>query len=93
MVLQHNQASDRLPIMSHIAEVTKPGGTVLVQFPRWESTYYTESDFVHKFSRDEVADLAVGLRDVRIVEGNLANYERPFDPSMSHEYFLIARKP
>jgi len=92
MVVQHNEAPDRLRIMRHIAEVTKPGGTVLVQFPRWESTYYAESDFVHKFRRDDVADLAQGFSDVRIVEGNLANYERPFDVSMSHEYFRIARK-
>jgi SAM-dependent methyltransferase len=93
MVLQHNQAPDHLPIMRRIAEVTRPGGAVLVQFPRWESTYYVESDFVHKFRRDEIVALAQDLRDVRIVEGNLANYERPCDPSMAHEYFLIARRP
>jgi SAM-dependent methyltransferase len=92
MVVQHNEAPDRLRIMRHIADLTKPGGTVLVQFPRSESTYYAESNFVHKFRREEVVELAEGFRDVRIVEGNLANYERPFDVSMSHEYFLIARK-
>jgi SAM-dependent methyltransferase len=92
MVFPHNPPEDRQRIMRHIMEITRPGGTVFAQFPRAESTYYVEADFVHKFGRDEVRALAEGLRDVRIIEGNLAKYERPADPSMSHEYFLLARR-
>lgn len=90
MVMQHNDHGHREEIMGHIYRLLKLGGMAVVSFPRYESTYYEEGAFIHKFKREDVADLASMFRSCRIVEGNLPNYEKEY--AGINEYFLIGVK-
>jgi SAM-dependent methyltransferase len=90
MVLQHNDQAHRGRIMGHIHTILKTGGTAVVNFPRYESAYYKEGTFIHKFKKEEVAALGSMFRSYRIIEGNLPNYEREY--TGANEYFLIGVK-
>ena len=90
MVLQHNNQVHRREIMQHVYSLLKTGGTAVVSFPRYESTYYEEGEFIHKFTREEVESLGSMFRAFRITEGNLPNYEKKY--SGTNEYFLIGVK-
>lgn len=90
MVMQHNDAENRMKIMGHIHRILKPGGTAVVNFPQHGSAYYQEGPFLHKFTWGEVADLGELFHSFRIVEGNLPGYERQCGGN--NEYFLIAVK-
>jgi SAM-dependent methyltransferase len=92
MVLQHNDQENRERIMHHIFRILKPGGLALINFPRFESNYYEENGFLHKFTRSEVEQYGRLFSSFRIIEGNLPNYVLEYDKKMSHEYFLIAVK-
>ena len=90
MVLQHNDAPNRMKIMEHIHRILKVDGMAVVSFPRIESTYYQESDTLHKFTRGEVYDYGRLFFISRIIEGNLPHYEKEY--TGNNEYFLIAVK-
>jgi len=90
MVLQHNDADNRKKIIRQINNLLKIKGTVVINFPRFESDYYKETMFVHKFKRDEVEEYGKFFTSYKIIEGNLPNYEKIFNKNISHEYFLIA---
>ncbi|MCX6765902.1 MAG: class I SAM-dependent methyltransferase [Candidatus Moranbacteria bacterium] len=92
MVLQHNDADHRQLIISHIHLLLKKGGVAIINFPRFESDYYQENNFLHKFKREEVDNYGCIFSSCRIIEGNLPNYEKEFNNKISHEYFIIARK-
>jgi 2-polyprenyl-3-methyl-5-hydroxy-6-metoxy-1,4-benzoquinol methylase len=92
MVFQHNDAAHRTRMLHQIHALLKPGGTALIQFPRVESDYYHETDFVHTFSRDEVRAYGARFPSFRILEGNLVNYEKAYNRAIPHEYFLIATR-
>jgi len=70
----------------------KEGGVCIINFPRHESNYYIETDFVHKFSLAEVEVYGRMFADYHVVQGNLPNYEKEFDRNINHEYFLIGIK-
>jgi SAM-dependent methyltransferase len=90
MVMQHNDAENRLKIMSHIHRLLINSGVAVVSFPRVESSYYQEGPFVHKFTRKEVMVLALPFRYCWITEGNLPGYNGK--PDGDNEYFLTAIK-
>jgi SAM-dependent methyltransferase len=90
MVLQHNDQTHREKIMGHICSLLKTGGTAVVSFPRYDSTYYEEGAFIHKFRKEEVASLGAMFRSCRIMEGNFPNYEKEY--TGTNEYFLIGIK-
>ena len=92
MVLQHNDQENREKIMHHIFRILKPEGLALISFPRFESNYYEENEFLHKFMRAEVERYGLLFPSFRIIEGNLPNYVGEYDRKISHEYFLIAVK-
>jgi len=92
MVLQHNDQEHREGMIRHILRILKPGGVTVINFPRFESNYYEETTFLHKFTRSEVETLASLFSSFRIVEGSLPDYEQDHDRKLSHEYFLIAVK-
>lgn len=91
MVLQHNDTEHQKKIMDHIYFILKKGGTALVSFPRHESSYYRENEFLHKFTKHEVMEFGRRYKSYRIIEGNLPNYQHEID-DMNHEYFLVAVK-
>lgn len=90
MVLQHNDSPNREKIMAHILRILRPGKTAIVSFPRFESSYYEESSFVHKFTKEEVEAYGKLFSSYRIIEGNLPGYQKKADGV--NEYFLIAVK-
>jgi len=90
MVLQHNDEANRKKIMGHILGILGPGKTAIVNFPMFESTYYEEGPFLHKFRRGEVGEYGQVFSSFRIIEGNLPGYEKPCNGV--NEYFLIAVK-
>ncbi len=92
MVLQHNDESNRKMIMDHIYRLLKKGGVVIINFPRFESNYYAETHFVHKFTLAEVEEYGSIFRQYRIMTGNLPNYEKEYDKNLDHEYFLMGIK-
>jgi SAM-dependent methyltransferase len=92
MVLQHNDKANRIKIISHIFKLLKFGGVAIISFPRYESNYYRETETLHKFKIDEVIEYAQMFRYARIIEGNLAGYEKGCDKNINHEYYLIAVK-
>ncbi len=77
--------------MRQCRRALKKGGYFLANFPRRESPYYQESEFVHLFSRREVEAYGRLFRRFRVLEGNLVNYQQPWDPQVANEYFLIAQ--
>lgn len=92
MVMQHNDDINREKIINQIRDLLKKGGKCLIQFPKKESNYYEESDFVHKFAKVEVSKYGKIFKSFNIIEGNLPNYASEIDYSKTHEYFLIAEK-
>jgi len=92
MVFQHNDKKNRYVILKHIIRLLKKGGTSIMQFPRFESDYYQEGDFVHKFTMKEIEEYAKEFSTYKIVEGNLVNYASEINRKVDHEYFLFARK-
>lgn len=92
MVLQHNDDLNREKIMLHIHSLLKNGGEAIIQFPRIESTYYTESPFVHLFSKEEIVNYGKMFDTHKISLGNLVDYGAQYDSSLDHEYFLYVKK-
>ena len=92
MVFQHNSETNRKNIIDHIIRLLRPGGTVLISFPKAESKFYTETKFVHKFTLKEVEYFGSFFSDYKIIEQNLVNYKNNPHPADYHEYFLIATK-
>jgi len=90
MVMQHNDATSRAQIMEHICWILKKGGAAVISFPQYESTYYEETDTLHKFTKEEVEAYGKIFQSFRIIEGNLPGYEKPC--TGNNEYFLIAVK-
>jgi SAM-dependent methyltransferase len=90
MVLQHNDEPNREKIMSRIHGILKSGKMAIVSFPHFDSIYYKENDFIHKFTKGEVETFGRAFSSYWIIEGNLAGYERQYDGV--NEYFLIATK-
>ena len=90
LVLQHNDAPYRRQILRQCRRALKKGGRFLANFPRRESGYYQESEFVHTFLRREVEAYGRLFRRFRVMEGNLVNYQSPWDSQEANEYFLIA---
>ncbi len=92
MVFQHNDSKNRNIIINHIKKLLKESGEAIIQFPKFESEYYKESDFVHKFTRDEVINYGIKFSNYKIVEGNLIEYATKINKKINHEYFLIIKK-
>ncbi len=92
LVLQHNDQENRERIIRHICKILRKRGVALINFPRFESNYYEETEFIHKFRKNEVEKFGSLFFSYRIVEGNLPNYEKDYDRELNHEYFLIAVK-
>lgn len=90
MVLQHNNEANRIDIITHIFKLLKHGGIAIINFPKLDSTYYHETETLHKFKFDEVIEYAQMFRGARIIEGNLAGYSKEIEGN--NEYFLIAVK-
>jgi SAM-dependent methyltransferase len=90
MVMQHSDATSRERIMDHIFRLLDPGGFAVLNFPSIESGYYTENEFCHKFTREEVISLAQPFRSCRIIKGNLPGYAS--EVKGFNEHFLIAVK-
>lgn len=78
--------------MNIIHKSLKIGGKALIVFPRVESNYCSEIPFLHKFQREEIAELAKPFRSYRICEDNYVGYGKAIDKSMKHEYFLRVLK-
>ena len=77
--------------MASIYSMLKPGGACLISFAHGPA--YTEGDFIHKFSEDEVMGLASQFSDVTIIKSNLvkyAGYEIP--DGETNELILVAMK-
>lgn len=92
MVMQHNDSKNRNKIINNIFNLLKNGGQVIIQFPNNFSDYYQESDFVHKFSLNEIKEYGKNFKSHKIIEGNLINYAKRVNVTINHEYFLIAKK-
>lgn len=92
MVFQHNDSINRTKMIKHIHSLLKKEGIAIIQFPRVESDYYQETDFVHKFTKQEIEDYGKIFNRFRIVEGCLINYATEFNREIDHEYFLIAEE-
>jgi SAM-dependent methyltransferase len=92
MVLQHNDKASRIDIVTHIFKLLKYGRCAVISFPKFESTYYQETDSLHKFTQEEVELFGRMFSSYRIVEGNLPAYEIPCDKNINNEYYLIAVK-
>lgn len=92
MVLQHNSKNERKKIITSILRLLKPKGTFIANFPRYESDYYKETKFVHKFKKEEVEEIGKLFKSYQITIGNLPNYGAKFNQKIDHEYFLIAKK-
>jgi len=90
MVLQHNDAPNREKIVDHILRILRPGKTAVVSFPQFGSTYYEETPFLHKFTKEEVEAYGKAFSSYRIIEGNLPGYQKAIDGV--NEYFLIVVK-
>lgn len=93
MVLQHNSDANRLAIMNNIKNMLADGGVAYIQFPMKTSKIYTEGAFVHKFSKEEVAEYGNMFSEFEIHESNLINYAA-IDRSLmnvANEYILIAK--
>jgi len=76
--------------MSHILRILKPGKIAIVNFPQSDSTYYEESSFVHRFTRDEVEAYGKMFSSYQIIEGNFPGYAKQCDGV--NEYFLVGVK-
>ena len=92
MVMQHNDRCNRARIVKHIFDLLKPRGKALIQFPQVASDYYQETDFVHKFTKEEVAQYGKVFSHYKIISGNLINYAKRINSNIIHEYFLIVEK-
>lgn len=94
MVLQHNGEEPRKEIMNNIIQVLKPGGKVYIQFPKFESSIYVETSFVHKFKKEEVEEYGKLFSSFDIIEDNLYAYgiNGSIKPTDKHEYILIGTK-
>lgn len=90
MVMQNNTLEGQQKIIRHIWQLLMDNGMAIISFPRYESTYYREDEAFHKFHRQEVASLADGLFDYRIIEANLPGYAKRVEGL--NEYFMIATK-
>ena len=90
MVLQHNNAANRLKIIDHIYRLLRIGGMAVINFPRAESAYYEESNTLHKFTREEVAFYGSTFFSQKILEGSLTCYQKAV--AGDQEYFLIVVK-
>jgi len=91
-VMQHNTAKQRLKIMEKIKELLKTGGSAFISFPSEFSEIYKESSFVHKFTKEEVAEYGRMFSLYSVNSGNLVNYGDKKDTDISNEYFLIVKK-
>lgn len=90
-VVQHNNHIERLHILDRINSLLAPGGVALISFPSDTSQIYNETEFVHKFSLDEVERYAAIFDSHQIFKGNLVNY-KGVENSIDNEYFLLAKK-
>jgi len=90
MVLQHNTKDNQVAIIENIKKILKKGGVAVINFPRYESPYYAETEILHKFKREEIDALGNRFDSYKIVEGNLAGYAR--ESSGNNEYYLIGYK-
>lgn len=91
-VLQHNDSKNRSMIINHIVNILKPGGTAIMTFPRFESSYYVEDAFTHKFKRDEIDEYGQKFKSYKILTGCLPGYQNGYDRKDNHEYFLMGDK-
>lgn len=90
-VLQHNDKLGQEKIMDDIYRLLKPGGKCVVYFASGNA--YTESEFIHKFTEDEINGLAKQFSRVKIQDGNLFCYGgRTIQPGEYNEKILIAIK-
>lgn len=90
-VIQHNNSQERLIILNRIKDLLAPGGSALISFPNQDSQIYNETEFVHKFSLDEVKQYGLEFDYFDIFVGDLVNYKSP-EKSRGNEYFLLVKK-
>lgn len=88
MVLQHNNASDRLIIINDIKRLLKPSGISIINFPKKSSSHYKETGFVKTFTKSEVSEYGDLFQCHEIIEDNLILLKGA-DMSEKHEYFLL----
>ena len=88
-VMQHNDKDSQIKIMDDIYNLLKSGGFANIYFAY--GNVYTESNFVHKFTEEEVMELAKPFKHAKITYGNLVDYKGMI-LSDSNELILTVKK-
>lgn len=90
-VMQHNTTKNRQKVMRDIHRMLKPAGLCLITFAH--GPVYRESQFIHKFSENEVRELAAEFSEVNITKSNLVRYGGYTIPDgETNELILLGRK-
>jgi SAM-dependent methyltransferase len=88
-VMQHNDKDSQIKIINHIYDLLKPGGFANIYFAYGD--VYTESNFVHRFTEEEVRELAKSFKRIKITYGNLVSY-KGLIADKSNELILSIKK-
>jgi SAM-dependent methyltransferase len=96
-LFQHLPLEERKLYAKELRRVVRPGGYVLLQVPRAESSYYVERPTLHKFTKKELEELFPACYwRLKIEAGNLERYFLLRDPAEfdeeQREWFLIAQR-
>lgn len=89
-VMQHNDEENRLKIIQDIYDILKPGGKTYITFAAGD--VYHESEFIHKFTMEEIKNLASMFKEIKIEGGSLAIYWGKTVTNIPQELILIATK-
>jgi cyclopropane fatty-acyl-phospholipid synthase-like methyltransferase len=96
MVFQHINKRDHISLFSQLFSFLKPGGKMLIQFPRIEDDYYIASDFVNLYTKEEVKAFfnTLNYTDLEITTGNLVAYGEhgKLKSDGNREYFALITK-
>jgi len=89
-VMQHNDEENQLKILQNIYDILKPCGRTYITFASGD--VYHESEFIHKFTIEEIKNLASMFKEVKIEGGSLAVYYGKTVSNIPNELILIATK-
>lgn len=96
MVFQHINKNDHITLLKQLYSFLSVGGKMLIQFPKYENTYYKQGSFVNLYTYDEIVGYCndIGATNFTISDGNLVGYGDGLvnDNTKNREYFLLIKK-